>query len=74
MDSEAKQSSMRLAATAEHCLLTVPTGYKMQHDGKMIECKTTYHQMKCQKRVKTYCQCSRGVYRCAKKKLNKKLQ
>jgi hypothetical protein len=69
-DTEAKRSSMRLAATAEHFLLTMPVGYKMQHDGKMVECKTRYHQMKCstkgcQTRVRTYCQCSRGVYRCA---------
>jgi hypothetical protein len=67
--TEDKRSSTRLAAAFEHVLATVPKGTKMTVEGKFIECATPYHQIKCSTagcsaRVRTYCPCSRGVYRC----------
>jgi Transposase IS4 len=64
------QLSSRLQAAAEHRLCTIPAYHKITIEGEIVESVQRYHQVKCStkgcnSRVRTYCECSRHVLRCA---------
>lgn len=57
-------SAMRLR-NREHCLTTIPR--KKFKNGRLVRSNVQYAQLKCvgcAKRIRTYCLCSPGVYRC----------
>lgn len=67
-ESESISPTHRTRRQSAHHLITIPPYKKFRQDGVLIKTGTQYNQRKCQdcdRRVRTYCNCSPGVHRCA---------
>lgn len=65
-EQESRRRSQRLALNVEHKLLHLPKNKKFC-GAKFVTSSINYPQFKCSgcpKRIRTYCQCTRGVYLC----------
>ena len=63
---EARQSKRICTNESRHKLMTCPPFRKFQ-DGELVQCQVRYCQKKCykcNKKPRTYCSCSPGVFLC----------
>jgi len=65
-ESPSRRTSARRPLVVAHQLNAVPVFKKFRRDGTLEDCKQRYQQRRCScgSRVRTYCACSPGIYRC----------